>query len=88
MGKLQIRKKSKFFAPARIAFTKQKNEHGAIQHCVYAQCQYSGCIAGPAWGHKKASVARALMLLTRACACQRPYHKSRGSEGERVLDPT
>ena len=76
--------KSKRIAPATVLYTKTKNESGEKQLCVYAQCQYVGCVVGPIWGHEQRSVNKVMAELTRRCQCGRPFHKIREQQGKKI----
>jgi hypothetical protein len=84
---LRRRKRNKLVAPAMIYFGSAKNEKGTRQLCTWAECVYSGTIAGPIWSHVDASVRRALATLTGKCDCGRPYHRRQYTEGKRVVVP-
>ena len=82
MGSLRIggkgrRKKS----PATITFTTRRNDEGRSQACVFAECQLSGMVVGPIWGHKDASVKKACAELTHECDCPAKYHSARDFQG-------
>lgn len=53
--------------------------------CVYAECIYGGTVAGPVWAHTAASVRRCLATLTERCDCGRRFHKTKHTEGARIL---
>lgn len=71
---------------AVIHFTEQLNAEGRKQPCVIAECQASGVRSTVVWGHKDASVKRALATLTHQCDCPARYHNAREYEGFRVTD--
>lgn len=85
MVTLRRKRKSKVNAPALVIFTSAKNETGKRQPCVFAECTYGGTRAGPIWGHSAASVRRLLATLSKSCDCGRRYHKSKMTEGVRVV---
>jgi len=81
VGRFKKAKKTK--APATVLFTSEKNDEGKRQNCVYAQCHLSGYSVGPIWGHKDASVKRALATLTEECDCPARFHQNKEQQGMR-----
>lgn len=81
---LRIRRRNRTTAPSTILFTSSINEDGKKQICVYAQCHYAGCTAGPVWSHTDAAVKRCLATLTQDCECGRRFHKAIEFQGKRV----
>jgi hypothetical protein len=81
------RRKSKKTAYATIHFRQALNDAGVKQLCVYAECQRSGNVVGPTWGHADQSVRRALAELTNRCDCPARFHKTREYAGHRVMTP-
>lgn len=77
-------RRNKNIAPAAIKFTSARNDDGHSQLCVYARCIFSERTVGPIWGHKEASVKRALAQLTTHCDCPARYHKASEYSGHRV----
>lgn len=52
---------------AQIDYTREENEEGREQDCVYATCNETDETAGPVCGHSEASVKRALAMLREQC---------------------
>lgn len=81
------KRKSRTHAPACVFFGQTKNAEGRTQLCVWAECQYAGGRVGPIFSHTDAAVRRALATLTSLCPCGRPYHRTRYTEGRRIVTP-
>lgn len=65
-------------AYAKIEYAEERNSRGRLQSCVYAQCQDSGHVSGPVWGHEDKSVKRVLALLTEEDSCGATFHMDEG----------
>jgi hypothetical protein len=84
---LRRKRKNKFKAPATLYYTAGPNAQGVRCPCVFAECHYGGARVGPIWGHRDASVRRALAELTRQCGCGRRFHHRKFVEGRPEPDP-
>ncbi len=84
---MRRKRKSKRVAPSVVLFTKQKNDNGVMQTCVYAQCTYGGTQVGPCWGHSVASVRAVMTQLSLQCDCGRERHHRQFTEGEPTVRP-
>lgn len=85
MPPIRRKRKSRTTAPCVVYFTKAKNEEGKVQLCVFVECTYAGGKAGPVWSHTAQAVRRALATLSGRCECGRKFHKSRFTEGQRIM---
>ena len=82
-----LRRKRKNKAPCTVLFGSSKNEDGHKQICVFVECSFSGCQAGPVWGHSDQSIRRALATLSKECDCPAKFHKGAYFEGHRIQTP-
>jgi hypothetical protein len=55
-------------------FSSAINENDVDQTCIFAVCSRSDIKVGPIWGHKAASIKRALATLTEKCECPATRH--------------
>jgi hypothetical protein len=60
-----------------ITYTERENANEFPQDCVFALCPKSLDEVGPVWGHGRASVLRALAMLTEECSCGADFHKEK-----------
>jgi len=72
-------------APSVVYFRHAKNEKGHKQLCVYVECELSGNLVGPVWGHSAQSVNKALAMLTQECDCPSKFHAANEYHGKRIL---
>lgn len=78
-ARLRAKKKQ---SPAVVFFTTADSRTKGDRPCVYVACLVGGAKVGPIWGHKKASIDRALATLTKTCDCPAKYHKAMEFSGE------
>lgn len=71
-------------APAVVHYTVARNDKGKMQPCIVVECMASGTRTQPTWGHKQASMRRALATLSAECECGRRYHSAREFEGAKI----
>ena len=61
---------------AKIKYVIEKDKYGNDCDAVYAECLSSGDMVGPVWGTNRASVRRALAMLTEECSCFENWHEA------------